>query len=163
MSSREQQAQDTETASGARMSRLKPNHVVVIEDDDVDYSFIELSLMKLFSRPNLTIRRLGTVDEMTDEELRHETALFICDLHLPGSNPLRSFETVKRVAHRAPIVILSGANEDLSLMSVLQSGFEEVSVIEFLSKDELHRLGTTISRALNRWHAMVHASHSVTG
>ncbi|MEN9538207.1 MAG: hypothetical protein RLZZ126_442 [Pseudomonadota bacterium] len=70
--------------------------------------------------------------------------LVLADYHLPGFTALDAQQLMLQSGHALPFVLVSGAVGDSTAVAAIQAG-----MADFVAKDDLHRLGPAVQRALS--------------
>jgi two-component system, cell cycle response regulator len=113
--------------------------VLIVEDSDDTVHLLEL-LFANQSRTQVEIERAASLAEALDLLDTSDFDAALVDLGLPDTEGLQSVEAVRRKCPELPIVVLTGAGEELAL-DALRAGAQD-----YLSKPELS--GPTVIRSL---------------
>lgn len=111
--------------------------ILLIEDDDVDAESIRRTLRRADNVEIVCVRELSLAAGL--ERLKRETFdLMFLDLGLPDRSGRETLIYARAGAPRIPIVVLTGADAELSLWA-LQHGAQDYLLKEDISKDSLLR------------------------
>jgi two-component system, cell cycle sensor histidine kinase and response regulator CckA len=112
--------------------------ILLIEDteDDSDYINELLNRMPGFLRKAVVCSSLSAARKTLGHQ--HFDAI-ILDINLPDSSGLETFESVKRIADRTPIVILTGQEDERLAFEALRLGAQDYLFKNALSLEGMRR------------------------
>lgn len=133
--------------------------LLLIEDDDVDAMWFQRAL-KANRHTTYELTRAGTLREGL--ELLAKTPkpdVVVCDLGLPDTFQLQSFQAVTKSCPELPVIVLTGniSDEDLGIEAVKQ-GAQDYLVKGIVSPDGLLR---AIEYAIERKRTLLQKEHFV--
>lgn len=102
-------------------------HVLLVEDSDGDARLVKEMLQDDWPEPPTFhhVDRLGNVASSLNEQ-RFDVVLL--DLSLPGSQGLDTLAYVKKLAPEVPIVVLSGLNDEATMIEAVHQGAQDYLV-----------------------------------
>jgi serine phosphatase RsbU (regulator of sigma subunit) len=99
--------------------------VLLVEDDDGDALLVEEMLVD--EAPEAELLRARTLAEATALE-DPDVACVLLDLNLPDAHGLEALTTLRRCAHRTPIIVLTGLDDERQGIDSLGAGAQEYLV-----------------------------------
>lgn len=129
-----------------------PTKILLIEDDETDFMWIERALGKSRHR-RFELKRTKTLEEGLSFLNKAMPDFVICDLGLPDASGLQSYEAVRKNAHDVPVVVLTGnaSDENLGRQAVKQ-GAQDYLIKGVVTPDGLLR---AIDYAIERKRALL--------
>lgn len=121
-------------------TQAKPIRVLLIEDSDIDATFVTRLLT---SNPELkfVVDRGATLAEALNLLRTSDYDVAMLDLSLPDAIGLESFDQVRALDARLPIVVLTGLNDEEVALCAIESGAQD-----FMAKG--HVTGQMLFRAV---------------
>jgi diguanylate cyclase (GGDEF)-like protein len=113
------------------MNTSEPNftpqaRVLVIEDDESEFEIVRQFLQD--RAPLFELRWAPTLSAGLDLLSEHPVDVILLDLFLPDSQGLETFTRVKARAMDAPVVILSGLDDEMSSFEAIKKGAQDYLV-----------------------------------
>lgn len=123
--------------------RAEPLALIVVEDAEDDYELVVSRLAR--SYPNTAAVRVETRDELERALAQDGWSAVISDHRLPVFSSREALDIVRNRAPDLPFIIVSGAIGEEHAVEAMQAGADD-----YVMKDNLVRLPTALSRALER-------------
>lgn len=119
--------------------------LLLVEDNDGDADLISEYLEE--NGTDYAITRVRRLDEACHRLKNRTTNVVLLDLHLPDGLGVESVKTLRRVSSEAPLVVLTGSDDQSLALSCIDAGAQD-----FLSKSQLGPilLKRTIGYAITR-------------
>ncbi len=118
----------------------KPTQVLVVEDSEADFLLVKRRLSR--DGMNVICERVDQYQTLADA-LDRSPDVILYDFDIPGLDFSDALGLIKRQANQIPVILVSGTvNEDVAA-KLLREGLDD-----FVLKDNLVRLASTIERAL---------------
>lgn len=119
--------------------------IVIVEDNLIDQEVIERKLRTEYQIIGI-YDRLGSLLEKMESDEFEQPDLILLDLGLPHSWGYSSFEQVKHLTEKCPIIVLSGTRNENIIDKVLENG-----AAAYINKNDYHSeiFLTTIQKTLN--------------
>lgn len=132
---------------------------ILLVEDDQEFADILRIRLKKDADPPLEITCIPTLNQALETLNKTTWDLILLDLMLPDSSGIQTFTAVRSQARHAPIVIMSGIDDDAVAIEAVRSGAED-----YLIKGEIHSrfLLRIIHHAIDR-HRIKEKLASVTG
>lgn len=113
-------------------------HVLIIEDDSVDYRSIRRALEK--SSVDFQYDRVVLLAEAKKQLQNKQYDVVIADMHLPDSSGLNTITTLINLVGNIPIVVLSNDESDSIALEAVHAGAQEFIPKQYISDTKLiHR------------------------
>lgn len=124
---------------------MKDNNIniLAVEDSEEDYILILRHINKQFE--SVFAKRVETQEDL-ENELSHPWDLVISDYSLPGLNGLEVLKKVRSVNSDLPFILISGTIGEILAVEAMRLGAND-----YVMKDNLSRLGTTLKRELREY------------
>jgi two-component system nitrogen regulation response regulator GlnG len=114
--------------------------VLVVDDEPA----IQHAFRKAFKSQDLTLKATTTAAEAIQEAQKERPDLIVLDVHLPDATGLQTFQQLRAIDARIPIILVTGhGTTDLAIEAMKQGAFEYL-----LKPLELNQLRELIDRAL---------------
>lgn len=123
--------------------RSEPLALIVVEDAEDDYEMVVSRLAR--SYPNTAAVRVETRGELERALEREGWSAVISDHRLPVFSSREALDIVRNRSPDLPFIIVSGAIGEEHAVEAMQAGADD-----YVMKDNLVRLPTALSRALER-------------
>lgn len=124
--------------------------LLLIEDSEDDAEYIN-SLLKLFPEHKKAASVCNSLEDAEKQLLRAQSFdAIILDLNLPDSFGLQTLESIKRLACKTPIVILTGQHDEQLASEAVRLGAQDYLLKDAVDLDSLRR---SILYAIERQHA----------
>lgn len=121
-------------------------HVLLIEDNEDDAELIREALSE-HSPHSFTLNWAGTLEAGFVKLAQNQVDAIWVDLSLPDSQGLDTLDRVRAKAHEAPVIVLTGLDNDVVAEESLLRGAQDYLVKGRLTGDTLRR---TIRYAMRR-------------
>ncbi len=105
--------------------------ILLVEDSPSDALLLQNFLLKS-GAGRFDLELTGTLADALACLARGQTELVLTDLNLPDSNGLDTFQAVKAAAREAPVIVLSGLDDETTAVNAVHAGAED-----YLVKDRL--------------------------
>ncbi len=113
-------------------------HVLLIEDNEDDAELIREALSE-HSSHSFTLHWAGTLEAGFVTLAQNQVDAILVDLSLPDSQGLESLDRVRAKAHEAPVIVLTGLDDDGIAEESLLHGAQDYLVKGRLTGDTLRR------------------------
>lgn len=123
-----------------------PLRILHLEDSVLDHQLAERALARAGVPCAITrVDDLAGFEEAVSASPGAELFdVILADYNLPGFTALDAWATLQRQSHKPPFIVLSGAIGERAAVEAIKLG-----VSDYLSKDDLTRLGPVILRAID--------------
>ena len=123
-----------------------PLRILHLEDSVLDHQLAERALARAGVPCAITqVDSLAGFEEAVSASPGAELFdVILADYNLPGFTALDAWATLQRQSHKPPFIVLSGAIGERAAVEAIKLG-----VSDYLSKDDLTRLGPVILRAID--------------
>jgi len=121
----------------------KDIHILIVEDDDFDYSIAERNLTNTSLPYTFYLERAQTETEFR-ERLRKSPDIILSDFSLPSFSGLAALKIAHKEYPHIPFVFLSGTIGEELAVEIMRQG-----AIDYVLKDNMNKLEPAILRALN--------------
>ena len=120
---------------------MLPEHyrLLVVEDNEPDAQQLERALRRAGGRPPFEIRRARSAAEAVAVLAERAFDAIVLDLSLPDASGAECFEGIRAVAGDAPIVIMTGHEDDALALSLLERGAQDYVLKSQLSPPDVER------------------------
>lgn len=118
-----------------------PLHILHLEDSVLDHQLVRRALDQ--SLQNYAMERVETLPGFEQQIRASDFDVILADYRLPGFTALDAWTRLQQLAQRPPFILVSGAIGEPAAVSAIKMG-----ISDYLSKDDLARLGQVIGRAL---------------
>ena len=105
--------------------------ILLVEDSPSDAMLLQNFLQKS-GAGRFDLELVGTLADALACLARGQTELVLTDLNLPDSNGLDTFQAIKAAAREAPVIVLSGLDDETTAVNAVHAGAED-----YLVKDRL--------------------------
>ena len=113
-------------------------HVLLIEDNEDDAELIREALSE-HSSHSFTLNWAGTLEAGFVKLAQNQVDAILVDLSLPDSQGLETLDRVRAQAHEAPVIVLTGLDDDGVAEESLLRGAQDYLVKGRLTGDALRR------------------------
>jgi PAS domain S-box-containing protein len=113
-------------------------HVLLIEDNEDDAELIREALSE-HSSHSFTLNWADRLESGFVKLAQHQVDAILVDLSLPDSQGLETLERVRAKAHEAPVIVLTGLDNDVVAEESLLRGAQDYLVKGRLTGDGLRR------------------------
>ncbi len=127
---------------------------VLLIDDDPTHSERLCEMVSNTSDRNLVVTPVPSLTGARDWLNDSHADVLLVDLDLPESGGVRTLESLRKMAHDVPVVVLTRSPEELAELESARSGAED-----FVVKSDVD--GTTLERTLRNAIARQHAARRV--
>jgi signal transduction histidine kinase len=114
--------------------------LLIVDDSDDDALLVVRELLRLGFEPKF--ERVATRAEM-ERALIHPPQIVLCDYAMPAFSSLEALAMLRQRNLDIPLIIVSGTIGDVRAVEVMRAGARD-----YVSKDNLAKLGVTIEREL---------------
>jgi PAS domain S-box-containing protein len=127
----------------------KPIQLLLLEDNPGDARLIR-ELLKEVAGAVFEVTPAGRLEDARQAVAARGFDIILTDLTLPDSHGLEAFRSLRSIAPKTPVVVLSGVDDEELAISAVREGAQD-----YLSKSRLepHLLGRAIRYAIERQHA----------
>lgn len=129
--------------SGYNFSQLQSgpsaSHALVLEDDDYDAA-ITKELLENFCSKKYTVRRVRILDDAIRQLSNSHFEIILVDMNLPDSAGIETVQKIVQAAPDAPIIVLTGSDEEALAASALHAGAQDYLPKSALNNQALDRI-----------------------
>lgn len=120
------------------MNFMKTINICLLEDNRGDVILIK-ELLSDIKNKNYTIEFYENLAELEKRLIADDFDVLLVDLNLPDSKGIDTFNKVKKIAPRKPIIILTGLFDDELAAEIVSIGAEDYLMKQNLNSDLLHK------------------------
>ncbi|MBL8942468.1 MAG: response regulator transcription factor [Myxococcales bacterium] len=117
--------------------------VLLVEDSETDAKLLVRELQACGLAPHC--ERVETAVALRGALAEREWSLVISDSSMPGFDAIAALGVTQELRPGTPFIVVSGSMREETAVAALRSG-----AADFITKDNLHRLGAAVTRELSR-------------
>ncbi|MDF1485759.1 histidine kinase [Ramlibacter sp. H39-3-26] len=126
----------------------RPIRILHLEDSPADHQ-LALAALRKTAMP-CDMRRVDSLGEFAREIAEREFDVILADYRLPGFTALDAWRLLSAHPSHPPFILVSGAIGETAAVDALHHG-----ISDYLLKEDMHRLGRVVARALEVHEARV--------
>jgi PAS domain S-box-containing protein len=121
------------------MKNTEEQTILLIEDNPGDSRLI-IEMLKEITSNNYQLFVAETLKEGCEQIRKYNFILILLDLNLPDSRGKHTFDMVMKIAEKAPVVLVSGLDDEELSLSLIEEGAQDYILKQDLNRNLLSKI-----------------------
>jgi len=124
-------------------SAALPLRLIIVEDQPLDAELVLSALERTGFKPQAT--RVDSRAQFVDALAKADVDVILCDYNLPSFSALEALDLLRESQLDVPFIVISGSIGEETAVETIKRGADD-----YLLKDRLGRLGSSVAQALEQ-------------